>query len=88
GYSAFEATNLSLADYLRERKVEELYVCGLATDYCVKASALDALSLGFRTVVITDAVAAVNARPGDDIRALEEMRNRGVALVSAAEIPE
>ena len=86
GYSAFEATNVSLADFLREEGVTDLYVCGLATDYCVKATALDACKLGFRTYVITDAVAAVNLNPGDDKKALEEISSQGCILVNSKEI--
>lgn len=86
GYSAFEATNISLADFLREEGVTDLYVCGLATDYCVKATALDACKLGFRTYVITDAVAAVNLNPGDDKKALEEISSQGCILVNSNEI--
>jgi nicotinamidase/pyrazinamidase len=86
GYSAFEATNVSLADFLREEGVTDLYVCGLATDYCVKATALDACKLGFRTYVITDAVAAVNLNPGDDKKALEEISSQGCILVNSSEI--
>lgn len=86
GYSAFEATNLSLVDFLREQEVSDLYLCGLATDYCVKETALDACKRGFRTYVIADAVAAVNLSPGDGEKALEEMRSQGCILVHSLEI--
>lgn len=86
GYSAFEATNASLADYLHENKISNLYVCGLTTDYCVKASVLDALNHGFHVHVITDAIKPVNARPGDDKRALNEMFRAGATLISSEEI--
>lgn len=86
GYSAFEATNTSLADYLIERNVHELFICGLATDYCVKATVLDALSEGFHTHVITDAIAAVNVNPGDDKKALQEMYVNGCILVESKEL--
>jgi nicotinamidase/pyrazinamidase len=75
-----------LADFLRGEGVTDLYVCGLATDYCVKATALDACKLGFRTYVITDAVAAVNLNPGDDKKALEEISSQGCILVNSSEI--
>ena len=55
-------------------------VVGLATDYCVKATALDAVRLGFETALLTDAVAAVDLEPGDGERALDEMREAGVAM--------
>lgn len=88
GYSAYEATNLDLEHYLREQEVVELYVVGLATDYCVRASVLDAISKGFHTVVITDAIAAVNVQPGDGEKALEEMKNAGVSFVTSSQISE
>lgn len=86
GYSAFEATNVVLADYLRDREISVLYVCGLTTDYCVKETALDALREGFHTCVVTDAVAAVNLQPGDDKKALQEMYAAGCILVESGEI--
>jgi nicotinamidase/pyrazinamidase len=86
GYSAFEATNVNLAEYLRQHGVTELYVTGLATDYCVRATSLDALRHGFRTYVVTDAVRAVNVQPGDGERALQEMQNAGAILVTSEDI--
>jgi nicotinamidase/pyrazinamidase len=88
GYSAFEATSEDLAAFLNGKGVTELYVAGLATDYCVKASALDADKLGFETYVVEDAVAAVNVKPGDDAKALETMRKAGITLVDSSEVPE
>jgi nicotinamidase/pyrazinamidase len=86
GYSAFEATNSDLAAYLREKGVEELYIGGLATDYCVKATALDAEKNGFEAFVIEDAVAAVNKNPGDDEKALKAMRKAGITILNSDEI--
>lgn len=86
GYSAFEATNINLAEYLKENEVTTLFVCGLTTDYCVKESALDSIDQGIHTYVITDAIAAVNATQGDDKKALNEMYNRGCILVESTEI--
>jgi nicotinamidase/pyrazinamidase len=83
GYSAYEATNLDLDQYLKSRGVTELYVTGLATDYCVKASAIDAVKKGFKTVVVTDAVAAVDVNAGDGEKALKDMAAAGVRLVSS-----
>lgn len=68
---------------LRERGVERVVVCGLATDYCVKATALDARRLGFETYILADAVAAVNLEVGDGERALAEMADAGIGSVSA-----
>jgi nicotinamidase/pyrazinamidase len=86
GYSAFEATNASLTAFLEEKSIQTLYVCGLTTDYCVKASVLDALDEGFHTYLITDAVAAVNMQPGDEKKALQEMYAGGCIMVESEEI--
>ncbi len=86
GYSAYEATNVDLEQYLKSRGVTELYVTGLATDYCVKASALDAAAKGLQTIVVTDGIAAVNVNAGDGQRALEEMAAAGVRLVASDKI--
>ena len=86
GYSAFEATNINLAEFLNKNQVTTLYICGLTTDYCVKESALDSLNNGIHTYVITDAIAAVNAERGDDKKALNEMYNSGCILVESTDI--
>ena len=70
-----------LGDYLREQGVDEVYLMGLATDYCVKFSGLDARELGFQVSVIQDGCRGVELEPGDVALALEEMRQAGVALV-------
>ncbi|MEM1414818.1 MAG: bifunctional nicotinamidase/pyrazinamidase [Myxococcota bacterium] len=70
-----------LAGFLRERGVEEVVCLGLATDYCVKATALDAIREGFRVCVVVDGVRAVDLAPGDGDRALEELRAAGARLV-------
>lgn len=75
-----------LAEYLRERGVVEVAVLGLATDYCVKFTALDALSLGLRTTVVADGCRGVELTPGDSARALEELRAAGAAVVTSAEL--
>ncbi|MBX5489924.1 MAG: nicotinamidase [Chloroflexi bacterium] len=82
-YSAFQARDEQgrpLAELLRERGVRHLYVGGLATDYCVQASALDALAHGFRVTVLEDAVRAVDLQPGDGARALEKLRAAGATI--------
>ncbi len=86
GYSAFEATSGDLESALKTKSVDALYVVGLATDYCVRASALDALKKGFRTYVVTDAVAAVNVGPDDGNKALEEMRRAGAKLITSRDV--
>lgn len=65
---------------LREKNVNEVHLIGLATDYCVRATALDAVSLGFRTVLITRGCRGVELTPGDCERAMEEMRAAGVTI--------
>jgi NAD+ synthetase len=74
-YSGFDGT--PLAGALRERGVERVVITGIATDYCVRATALDALDEGFDVTVLSDAVAAVDLQPGDGRRALEEVRAAG-----------
>lgn len=69
-----------LGEWLMQQHARELFICGLATDYCVKFSALDALRVGFQVHVIRDACRGVNLAPGDDARALEEMRAAGAII--------
>ena len=83
GYSAFEARTpegKSLLDVLRERGVTDLYVGGLATDYCVKSTVLDGLKSGLRTVLLVDAVRGVNLQPEDSERAIDEMVRAGAEV--------
>jgi nicotinamidase/pyrazinamidase len=84
GYSGFAATEL--ASDLRVHGVKRVFVCGLATDYCVKATALDAHAAGFATVVVSDASAAVNVQPDDEANALDELRRAGIDVVQSGEI--
>ncbi|MGZ8782603.1 MAG: isochorismatase family protein [Gaiellaceae bacterium] len=89
GYSGFsvrdplsgdvEATQLETL--LRERGTEHVVICGLATDYCVVETALDALRLGFATTVLPEGIRAVDLQAGDGERALERMREAGAILV-------
>jgi nicotinamidase/pyrazinamidase len=78
GYSGFERTDLERL--LRERGVDRVHVAGLALDYCVKATALDARRAGFDVVLHTGATRAIDAKPGDAERALEELREAGVEI--------
>ena len=88
GYSGFtmrdpqtgETTRTELEGVLRDAGVEAVAVIGLATDYCVMATALDAARLGFPTAVLTGAVASVDIAPGDGARALDELRDAGIEL--------
>jgi len=83
-YSAFAGTDLE--EYLRSRGVKRLFVGGLATDYCVRQSVLDARKAGFEVVVLEDAVGAVDVNPGDGERALAEMRAAGAEVATAREL--
>jgi nicotinamidase/pyrazinamidase len=78
GYSAFETGEL--AQILRDRDIDKLTVVGLATDYCVKNSAIDAEHDGFQVRVDTSAVRGVDVKPGDSDRALAELREAGVEV--------
>jgi nicotinamidase/pyrazinamidase len=78
GYSAFDGTNLGAL--LRERGIDRVTVVGLATDYCVKHTALDALSEGFPVTVDSTAVRGVDVQPGDSEHALEEVRAAGASI--------
>ncbi|HEX8191078.1 MAG TPA: nicotinamidase [Pyrinomonadaceae bacterium] len=80
-YSAFDGT--ALAEDLRREGVREVWVGGLATDYCVKNTVLDALREGFRVRALPDAMRAVNLQPGDDQRALAEMRAAGAEVADS-----
>lgn len=73
-----------LGDFLRARGVTHVFVAGLALDYCVKATALDARHLGFAVTLITDACRAVNLHPGDGSRALDAMAAAGVRIATSA----
>jgi len=88
-YSAFfendHKTATGLAGYLRDRGIRRLVLCGLATDFCVGWSALDARRLGFEAVVVEDATRAIDLEGSLD-RANEEMRQAGVEVVSLAEV--
>ena len=83
-YSAFGHTELQAR--LRAGHVLRLIVCGLATDYCVRSTVLDALALGYRVVVLRDAIAAVELQPGDGERALRQMRDAGAVIATSADL--
>lgn len=84
-YSGFfdndHRASTGLADWLRAQRITHLAVAGVATDYCVKFTVLDALAEGFTVEVITAACRGVNLQPGDVDRAIEEMRTRGAVIV-------
>jgi nicotinamidase/pyrazinamidase len=83
-YSGFDGTEL--ASILREKGIARVVVCGIATDYCVKATAHDALKEGFEVVVLEDAVRGVEVNPGDSQRALEELRKAGAQVIVSSQL--
>jgi len=88
GYSGFTVRDptsgaeepTGLESKLRERRIEKVVVVGLATDYCVKETALDAARKGFEATVLLEGIRAVDLKPGDGVRALDEIRQAGVHL--------
>ena len=76
-----------LAPYLKGRGVTDVYVCGLATDYCVKFTALDAVKDGFRVSVVEDACRGVELTEGDVKRALDDMKSAGARIIRSSDIP-
>ncbi len=89
GYSAFDGRlddGAPLADDLRERTVGHLVVGGLATEYCVKHTVLDALQAGWNVTLISDAIVPVELSPGDAERALGEMQAAGAALICSDDL--
>jgi nicotinamidase/pyrazinamidase len=88
-YSAFQArdaADVELAIVLGTRGIRRLFVAGLATDYCVKATALDALHRDFQVVVLEDAIKAVDLNPGDGDTAIEEMKVAGARFIKGSEL--
>lgn len=89
-YSAFfdngQKKSTGLADFLRAHHVDSVYIAGLATDYCVKYSVLDALKLGFKTYVVTDACRGINLKAEDSQQALNDMQKAGAILVTSKQI--
>lgn len=88
-YSGFDGQvedGRSLSDSLRQDRVERLYMGGLATDYCVRQTALDALKEGFGVTVLLDAVKGVDVKKGDSERAVQELKIRGAATATLKEI--
>jgi len=83
-YSAFEGTGL--AEHLRRAGVSRVFIGGLATDYCVRATGADARALGFDLTVLTDAVRAVDVNPGDGDRALQELAAGGTGMTTTNEV--
>ena len=83
-YSGFEGTELE--SLLKSKGVKRLFVGGLATDYCVKMTVLDALKLGFTTFLLEDAIRGVNVNPSDSERAIDEMLSNGAIAITLSEL--
>jgi nicotinamidase/pyrazinamidase len=92
GYSAFFDAGLDrptgLHSHLKEKNATDLYLMGLATEGCVRATALDALSLEFSVILIEDACRGLNVQPEDSGRAIDEMKSAGVAVIHSRELLE
>lgn len=84
GYSGFAGTDL--AERLGKTGATRVFVTGLATDYCVRATAIEAVANGFRAVVVTDAIRAVDVQPGDGDRAVAEMQNTGATTTTSDQL--
>jgi len=86
-YSGFfdngKTEETGLGDFLKSLGIEKVFVTGLAADYCVKFTVLDALDLGFKTYLLTDATKGVNISPNDTIDAFKEMENKGAILIQS-----
>ena len=83
-YSGFQGTGL--AALLKGQGLRRVFVCGLATDYCVKATALDAKGAGFEVVVLEDAIRGVEVHPGDCSKAVEEIWTAGIGFAQASDL--
>jgi nicotinamidase/pyrazinamidase len=89
-YSAFDgitSEGLTLEEFLKNYGVKRVYVGGLALDYCVSATAIDAARRGFETTVLMDATRAVNLQPDDGSRAIQRMRDAGVLIGHTQNLP-
>ncbi|MDP8234172.1 MAG: bifunctional nicotinamidase/pyrazinamidase [Candidatus Saelkia tenebricola] len=89
GYSAFDGVDskgVEFVQVLKDLNIEELYIGGLATDYCVKQSVLDAVKYGFKVNLLIDAIKGVNISPNDSKVAIKEMLNSGVSAITLDEM--
>jgi nicotinamidase/pyrazinamidase len=72
--------------WLKQKKITRLYILGLATDYCVKFTTLDARQLGYETWLLEDGCRGVNLKPGDDVAAIDEMRRAGTTIIQSTQM--
>jgi nicotinamidase/pyrazinamidase len=75
-----------LAEYLKSAGITDIYIAGLATDYCVKYTALDGRTLGFNVYLVEDACRGVNLNPGDSATAIDQMRAAGVKVLQSSDL--
>jgi len=89
-YSAFfdngHLKSTGLGDFLKSKGITDVYIAGIATDYCVKFSVIDAAKLGFKTYVVIDACKPVNLQEGDEDRAVEEMKEVGAKILTTDDV--
>ena len=88
-YSGFfddDGASTGLHEHLKSLHITQVYICGLATDYCVKFTALDALKLGYQTVVLSDLSKGVNIDPGDTAKALDELQAAGASVDESSRV--
>lgn len=83
-YSGFQGTDLE--DRLKDEGVKRIFICGLATDYCVKATVLDGIKSGFEVAVVADAVKGVEVKPGDSAAAIESMEDAGATIIDSGSL--
>jgi len=91
GYSVFQAQDnqgRGILHWLKRLKIDELFIAGLATDYCVKFSALEALKLGLKVKILTDAIQGVNIKASDSQEAIKEMLAAGAQKMSLKQLPK
>jgi len=89
GYSAFQAEDaqgLSLLNLLKKMGVEEIYIAGLATDYCIKLSSIDAIKHGFKVKVLIDAIKGVNLKPDDSEKAIKKITGMGAKKIKLTDL--
>jgi nicotinamidase/pyrazinamidase len=86
GFSDAAGNPTDLESLLKKQKVDTLYIVGLATDYCVKFTVLDALSLEYKVFLVKDGCQGVNLNPEDSVLALEKMKKKGAVIISSSEL--
>jgi nicotinamidase/pyrazinamidase len=86
GYSAFEATNIELIEFLKEKSITDLYISGIALEFCVKSSALDALKEEFEVFLVQDAIATISTKPEEIEQHYLELKNAGARFRLSSEI--